>query len=68
MYNPAISDHTLQLLMSAEFNIGDTVTVKVDPEQTKYIIVGILITPNELVYRLSNAEGSTKDFYGIELV
>lgn len=48
------------------FNIGDIVYLKVDKEQTPYMIIEIRITPVGVIYIISNGVTGL-DCYEIEL-
>lgn len=54
------------LNINIEFEIGDTVYCKTDPEQKERIVIGFIVFKRDVLYRCVHCE-STNDFYELEL-
>lgn len=51
-----------------DFDIGDTVYLKTDPDLYPRIVVEIKLLPNDLAVYLVSCNGETTDHYGFELL
>ena len=54
-------------VINNQYNIGDMVFVRTDPDQNATIITGIKICPNGHYVYLCSAGNATNQFYEVEL-
>jgi len=55
-----------QMIITAEYTLGDTIYIKTDIDQRPYIVTGISIRPGHLTYQVTNSEVKC-DFYDFEI-
>lgn len=60
------SGEAKSICINPEFNIGQEVYLKVDPEQSLHIVTGIRISPGAIRYEVTSYE-MTRDCYEFEL-
>ncbi|MDQ1086989.1 hypothetical protein [Siphonobacter sp. SORGH_AS_1065] len=57
---------TTPLIIELEFQIGQPVWLKTDPEQHERIITAIIIIPKNIMYRVAMS-GEESEHYGFEI-
>ncbi|MDR6193100.1 hypothetical protein QE357_000152 [Siphonobacter sp. BAB-5404] len=58
---------TTQLTIELEFQIGQPVWLKTDPEQQERMVTAIILIPKNIMYRVTTA-GDESEHYGFEII